>query len=511
MTQQVDVVILSVPYCEPLPLVAPVLLASCLQNQGVSARGVDFNADFLKHFSDQPYYSELKNFLTIGHLIRPKFPPGTYRQVMSYVKRYLQKICSTYAPRYIGLSIFTSESLDFGMIMSYVIRRYFPDIRIIAGGKGLEVNDPSGCKHYESWINHNLADVIVVGDAEQEIVDTIKQDKKGVIFAPPQKKQDLDLVPLAQWNDYDLGIYSELSTQVDRPQQQEEPYLAITASKGCVRQCTFCDVANFWPDFIYRDPIKVAEEIIHNYQATGIKKFKFTDNLINGSISNYRVMNQLLVEKIPRTISYEGYAIFRGKNQMPEEDFALASEAGCVYWSVGVESGSERLRYEMKKKFDDQDLDWSVRMLYRYRIQQNWLLMVGYPSETEYDFQCTMDLLTRYRTLARDGSITIQVTPTFSLLNNSPLLNNPELAQKYGLDHIRDGGPMVQKFWTSKVFLDNDFPTRSRRWKTLMAHAQLMGYQFGPGMPIQKWKEEIDGLDKIYAQQKTKVIALHRV
>jgi radical SAM superfamily enzyme YgiQ (UPF0313 family) len=508
-----DILILSVPYCEPLPLVAPVLLAGCLESAGISARGIDFNADFLKEFSNKLYFPELKNFLIMGALIQPSFDIKVYKEVVRWTKRYLLDLKKIYDPKYIGISIFTSESLDFGLILSYLIRRYLPEVTLIAGGKGLEVSDHSGRNHYQNWIDNQVVDAIIVGDAETAIIDLIKNNTTGLVYADPQTKQDLDAIPMAKWDDYDLSIYADLAKVVDQQTViiganwgSPEPYLSVTASKGCVRQCTFCDVANFWPDYIYRDPTKVAEEIIFNYRKTGIKKFSFTDNLINGSVSNFRSMNQILADKIPNQITYGGYAIFRGKNDMPERDFQLAAAAGNNFWSVGVESGSERLRYEMKKKFDDEDLDWSVRTLHKYKIFQNWLLMVGYPSESDQDFQQSVKLLHRYKNLS--SAITIQITPTFMLLNNSPLLNNHELATTYGLAHLKNMGGTMNKFWSSTRFVDNDYPTRSLRWKTLMRTVEECGYKFGPGMPIKKWRDEIEHLDKIYHEQKIKVIPI---
>jgi radical SAM superfamily enzyme YgiQ (UPF0313 family) len=218
-------------------------------------------------------------------------------------------------------------------------------------------------------------------------------------------------------------------------------------------------------------------------------------------------MNRRLVDKIPRTIKYEGYAIFRGKNQMPEEDFKLAAQAGCVSWSVGVESGSEKVRHDMKKKFTNDDIDWSVNALYKYGISQDWLLIVGYPSETETDFEETKKLLRRYSHLAVSHTIKIGITPTFALLSNSPLLTDKNMSVEYGLEH-NNQNPMGQKFWTSTRYLDNDYAVRSRRWKELISLSQELGYQFQSGMPIDKWRNEIASLDQIYNDQKTPVFSI---
>lgn len=501
---QKQVVILSVPYCEPYPLVAPALLASCLEKNGIDAIGVDFNIKFLDFLSKLDCFTEFKNLLTIGNFSQPTLEIAHYKKIIKFTKKFIDNIIKRYNPDYLGLSIFTSESLDFGMILSYVIRKWFPHLKIMVGGKGLEVKDIDGIKHYEKWSNNNIADLVIVGDAEYEIVESLKQKKTGLVFAKKQTKDDLDNIPQIAWSNYNLNEYENLLQQDNnKDHKRQQPYLTVTASKGCVRQCTFCDVKSFWPEFLYRDPDKVAEEIIHNYRSTGIKNFQFTDNLINGSVSNFRRMNEILATEIPYKIEYHGYAIFRGKHQMPEEDFKLASIAGSKSWSVGIESGSERLRNEMKKKFSDDDLDHSISMLLKYDIQQKWLLMVGYPSETEQDFQKTKELIIRYKQHAHNKKIIIQVTPTFVLLNNSPLLQDISLAEKYGVSHVSNAGPLAARFWTSTKNKENNFETRSRWWKELIALIEHCGYTFGGGgMLIQKWKQEIEHFDRIYAEQK---------
>ena len=135
------------------------------------------------------------------------------------------------------------------------------------------------------------------------------------------------------------------------------------------------------------------------------------------------------------------------------------------------------------------------------------MLIVGYPSETELDFEETKKLLRRYAHLAYSKKIQIGITPTFALLNNSPLATNPALAQEYGLEH-NHLDQNKERFWTSTRYLDNDYPTRSRRWKELTTLSEELGYTFQSGMPIDKWRREISSLDKIYNDSKTKVFSI---
>lgn len=139
----------------------------------------------------------------------------------------------------------------------------------------------------------------MVGDCEHVIAKLLKENINGVYVSPQQTPEDLDNSPSPKWDDYDLSIYHKLNLSAE---VLDEAYMTITASKGCIRKCTFCDVASFWPKYVYRNPVSVADELIGAYRATGIKNFLFTDNLMNGSVTNYRKINQRLVEIIPNTI-----------------------------------------------------------------------------------------------------------------------------------------------------------------------------------------------------------------
>jgi radical SAM superfamily enzyme YgiQ (UPF0313 family) len=513
MNESKKVLIISVPHCEPYPMVAPVLLSACLNNAGISAKGIDFGILFLEHFANKPYYLELKNFITNGGLGDYYLSLTAFKDVIRFTKKFLIGIRKKYQPEYIGLSIFSTDSLDFGLILSYCIRKYCPGVKIIAGGKGLEIPHQNKDYQYQIWERNGVADIIVVGDAEIEIINSIKHNKTGIIFANQLVQEDLDSIPVPRWDEYDLSVYSKLSVYADATDEMKsiktEPYMAITASKGCVRQCTFCDVIKFQPKYIYRAPEKVANEIIHNYRHTGIKKFKFTDNLINGSITNYRTINQILADTIPGEISYAGYAIFRGKHQMPEKDFELAARAGCTSWAIGVESGSEQVRNDMKKKFTNDDIDWSANMLFNYGINQVWLFMVGYPTETEKDFEDTKNLLKKYAYMAVNGRIIINVTPTFMLTTNAPLLSDPLLAESHGVSHNLQNQNTLSKFWTSSKNVENTYPVRSRRYKELLELIDTLGYRFYQGATINKSLEEIKHLDRIYNEQKNKFIPIY--
>jgi hypothetical protein len=196
---------------------------------------------------------------------------------------------------------------------------------------------------------------------------------------------------------------------------------------------------------------------------------------------------------------------------MPEKDFELAAKAGCTSWTIGVESGSERVRNDMKKKFTNNDIDWSANMLFNYGINQTWLLMVGYPSETDQDFEDTKNLLKKYAYMAVNNRIIVGVTPTFMLTTNAPLLSDPMLADSHGVSHNLQNHDTLSKFWTSTKNVSNTYPVRSQRYKELLELINNLGYKFNQGGTINKSLEEIKHLDRLYNEQKSKFIPIYTV
>jgi radical SAM superfamily enzyme YgiQ (UPF0313 family) len=504
MSQPLDIVILSVPYTDPIATVAPVLLSACLNKGGVTAKGIDFSIDFYEEFSTKHYWNMLKSQLTLGHIKEKDLPRRAIIDIFKFNKKFLLKL-TQHNLKWIGLSIFSAESISYSYLLIYSIRKYLPGVKIVVGGKGSEAKcSVRGKAHSHIYIDEGLADLAVVGDCEHVIAEVIKNNTLGVYTSPSQTVDDLDAAPLPTWDEYDLIRYNNYKTAI-----MTEPYMIVTASKGCIRKCTFCDVASFWPKYLYRDPTKVANEIITAHKKTGTKLFLFTDNLINGSVSKYRTMNQVLADTIPNTIKYAAYAIFRNKDTMPVEDFALAKRAGCFSWSIGIESGSERVRFELGKKITDEDLDWSANQLAKHDIQQRWLMLAGYPTETDDDFKLTLEMLRRYAHIAKRGLIKASVTPTFMLLNNSPIMQDTALRNSLGLSHNVDS--VTNKFWTSTINVNNTFPIRAYRWRTIVNLLDELGYQWDENNPRDKYLDEIDTLEKIYNEQKIKIIPITQI
>jgi radical SAM superfamily enzyme YgiQ (UPF0313 family) len=504
------VVILSVPYTEMVPAVAPALLSACLNDKGIPSIGIDLSIEFSYEFYKKPYWNKLKLFLAVGAVDENFNYFRALVDLLKFIKKKLISIKTKYNPSIIGLSIFTTESINFSYFLIPYIRKYLPDTQIMLGGRALESTCGVENKlHYQKYYDHGLADLIIVGDAEIQIIEAIKSNATGIQFAKQQTQDDLDNIPAPNWSGYNFNYYAELHNleiATDHTRKFLNPKaMVITASKGCVRNCNFCDVKEYWPNYIFRRGENVANDIIKTYQETGISEFEFVDNLINGSVPNYRKMNLVLAEKIPRLIKYRGYAIFRDSQSMPESDFEIAAEAGCVQWSVGIESGSEKVRKNMRKNFSDDDLHYGVNQLYKNGIMQTWLLMVGYPSEDHQDFDQTMNLLKLYRTMNNKDMIQLHVSLPFQLNEVAPLLKDKKYIDQYKWDH-EENNAYFRYFWTTPTNPDNTFEVRYHRYKKLIQLAIDLNYTFLYNIDVKKRLDELEDLKKIYDQNNKKVI-----
>ena len=98
---------------------------------------------------------------------------------------------------------------------------------------------------------------------------------------------------------------------------------------------------------------------------------------------------ELVKANVP--VKWRGLFIFRAN--MTDSDWDLIRDSGCDELWIGIESGSEKIRNDMRKKFTNADMYKSIEELGKRNIKMTYLMMVGYPTETDNDFEDTLDLI----------------------------------------------------------------------------------------------------------------------
>lgn len=482
------VLTINVPVTMPWALpYGPAVISGILTNAGFEAETWDLNIDLFQDFNQEKEWPVFSNLIAIRGYTNETVSQRFIRRILSWTRQKSRQHIDRFKPDVIALSVFSSQSLDFVIPLSTILRKLAPNAYIIIGGRGLDNDErTSGVSYAEYYQRYLNVDAVYQGDAENQLLETIKNRQSGLVIAPPVSREELLDIPPANWSGYNFNQYQGY--------EQGDLRVPITASKGCVRDCTFCDVSGSWPKYVFRTGDSVGQEMVDLYNTTGMNKFEFTDNLVNGSISNFRAMNNVIANQAPNQLDYIGYAICRTRREMPESDFELARVAGASRFKVGIESGSESVRFDMKKKFSNDDINWFAVNSHKYGIQQIWLMFVGYPSETEQDFQDTMRLLEEHKTLAKNGMIQVFLSLPMMLTSGSAFMRN--YAIDYGLEHNRTD-KWSDFFWTSTKHQENTFDVRVDRWRRFMNKIQDCGYADSGIRQTEKFLE-LEGLEKIY-------------
>lgn len=490
-----NTLIINSPYFVPTVVpYGPAVVSGILNHNGYPTTSWDLSIDIFHQFSKRSQWNAFQNSLIIGWAAQRAELKDFVDEVVNWTEQELLKKIKDLNPSYIGISVFSSQNFDFVIPLASIVRKHLPEAYVFIGGRGLDNTDKqTGELAGEFLANRLPIDCAYIGDAENQLLTCLENRVQGTFYADPVTSVELEQVPKANWTGYTFSKYPGYDTS--------ELIMPITASKGCVRQCTFCDVENSWPKFIFRKGKDVAEEIIDVYQETGMHKIEFTDNLINGSITNFREMNSVLAERLPNTIQYKGYAICRDKKSTPRSDFELAKTAGANIFKIGIETGSDAVRHDMKKKFTNEDIDWFTTNCVDVGIKQIWLMFVGYPTETEKDFLETLALLERYQDVIKSGDIRIWLSLPMMLNTNGNIMKKH--LDEYGLENPHNN-PWWEHFWQSTIYTGNTFDVRANRWRRFIKKLESIDTNFLSGRQGEKLVE-IEGLEKLYAdyQQKT--------
>ena len=288
-------------------------------------------------------------------------------------------------PRFIGLSVHTWSGEYFLLKIARRFKEVSPDLKIVMGGAAT-------MELFDTVQKDGSVDYLVVGDGEKAFLNCLE----GKFDFETINTKKYSPLSLEEFNNLPFPDFSELRIDWHKKHNQKENRIFLVGSRGCVYDCSFCNVPTMMK-YRFKDGAKFASEIRHMQDKYTPATIEFGDSLINGSLREYKKliytlaeMNRENPENKPKIVSF--YRI-RPPNQSPEEDFKAAAEAGFFRFKIGVESGSDSVRSHIGKEETNEDIEHTLRMMKKYGINANLLIIVGYPTETRADFQQTIDML----------------------------------------------------------------------------------------------------------------------
>jgi radical SAM superfamily enzyme YgiQ (UPF0313 family) len=452
-----DLVMLNVPGTLEInaPMAAPAILKAAVIKSGLSCKTIDFNVRFVTEYKNKPLFADLTNFF-----INQSHTVGIYDHATTIVDQWIKELINL-QPKYVGISVFTYQSRTAAELFCFSIRKLLPNTKIILGGQGILDGGINGDKKWIDYLDSlQLFDHWVLSEGESVIIDILKNKaNKEVNNFNYTQEMNLDSLSYPDYSDYDFDLY-------------QQKMLPITGSRGCVRNCTFCDIHTHWKKFVWRSGEQIADEMIAQSQKYKINYFAFTDSLVNGNQKEYRKMIKILAEYnscSKQPIKWSGQFILRPRSASDNEMWRLTGLSGANRLAIGIESGSESVRQHIGKEFSNRDIDHAMDLMEKYKITCAFLMLFGYPTETEKDFNDTIDMFRRYKKYANTVIQHIEFGSTLGILPQTPLESNKE---QLGL--IID--PENENFWISKNNPGLDFKERLRRRFVARHEAEQLGY-----------------------------------
>ena len=407
-----DIILVAVPYTHiGIPPLAPAVLKGIAESEGYSVKAIDIGMELYKDCDlDRDRFDYIQEYFIATSY--EQFKPDDIKFINDFIDNWAKQLVDT-PSRYIGISVFSYFSHLFAFKLIDKIKELDPNRLVVVGGPGCNTNPSATLSNLEKISSfekiipfgeflkkRKLTDYVILGDGEEALVKLLANNAATSTNNVVDYKQTE--LPFANFDDYDLWKY---------PGQLNKgyPQLPIFGSKGCVRNCDFCDVNAIQGRFRFRTGSNIVKEMLYLADKYGIRDFNFTDSLVNGSLSSFEEWVSVLAEynrnNPDKRITWNGSWICRPVGELAERYYGLMAESGCESLTTGFETGSDNVLIAMNKKTNTRAYRYELEQLNKYNIKLIGLFVVGHWAETWEDFLQTCDFLYSLVPYIRSGQV----------------------------------------------------------------------------------------------------------
>lgn len=444
-------------------------IAGVFEKVGIEYEAIDFNYELYRSIPKEEY-------VTFRHNTLKNPSESTITVINEIAKRITADDID-----FLSVSIFSYRQYNLTKIFLQKVKEIKPNLLVIIGGPGIWYIQSCNNGLTNGWelMNEGLVDYYFLGNSEEVFVDFLNgKDPQSLIGVNSREKFNKTG---EEWTE----LIKKIQDKYIKPSYKKIPILDssnntkeifVTGANGCPGRCAFCSIRQYIPYPSYRDGIDVANECYEIYQQTGVTRFKRTDALANGHVKHFRAFNERIIElkkQDPKfTFEYNAMFVPKDKSLHPDEYYRLMAEAGCKSLDLGIESGSERLRIEMHKGYTNDQLDWHFEMCHKHGIKNNISIFVGFPTETDEDFNENLKMLDRYQKYNGTSFNEIQHCGKFVLYTKTYIYNNLDEYNVVITNH--DVEPME---WICTTNESNTLEKRLEREKIFLEYAKKLGYK----------------------------------
>ena len=323
------------------------------------------------------------------------------------------------------------------------------------------------------WLKGNtngLVDFMVVGEGEKPLSRLVERLRLGLgdeeITLPGvvDCRRNEDMIPRSMDPPLNLQDISFPDYDGFPLERYKGKTAAVLWSRGCISNCTFCKEKSLWDRYRTRSVDDILEEIKF-HKSGGIHEFVVYDSLVNGMPEHLeRLCDRIITHKLG--IRWSALAI--PNRSLDIELLRKMKLAGCFVLIFGLESGSEKVLKRMRKRFLLQEAIETLSRTKHSGIQTAINIIVGFPGETEADFDKTCGFLERYHPLIdRIDAIT-----PFQLVKGTYISNHHE---EFEIELPKE---RAHEYWSTSDGM-NTHEIRMRRRKRIVEICKRVGIPIG--------------------------------
>lgn len=372
-------------YPREMPSLGIACLKAALELKQINVEIVDLHSfslaqqQVLKEFSYQFY--ELEGVHARINL--EKIANFSFKKSNAHIKRIIQvwvHTISASSPEMIGISVYDISILYSLLLAQQIKQKSSPlfDRRVILGGPSM-----SNRKLVDGIKQLTYIDAIVCGEAEKAlpaVISLIKENRFTKKVYVQRDVVDINHLPYPNFDKEDIAL------------KEHSHIVPIEMSRGCFHRCTFCAGRLTYGRYRRKNNDRIVKEILHQTKNLGTDTFWFSDALIN---ADCRILEQLCDEIIERRLKvfWGGYATLH--SGFSDSFCKKLYTAGCRFLRFGAESGSQAVLNHMCKKTTIRHVERILKNVHSANISTRLSFIVGYPTETNTDFQQTFEFIIR--------------------------------------------------------------------------------------------------------------------
>ena len=264
----------------------------------------------------------------------------------------------------IGISVMTNQAPKAYMISDELRKR---GKKVVLGGWHPSALPKEAKQH---------ADSIVIGEGEElwpQLIDDFEKDKLKQIYRQ-EKPVNLSLIPsLGNGRIKQRGINSAV---------------ALEATRGCPHGCNFCAISHSPGRRVFR--VRPIENVINEINKIPQKYLLFSDASLT---INTKYTKELF--KNMKDLNKKFYCYGNANVLFNDEELLkLAREAGCISWTIGFDSISQKSLDSIGKKTNIANQYISViDKIHDFGMNIEGSFMFGFDADTPDIFDSTLDFI----------------------------------------------------------------------------------------------------------------------